>query len=226
MRQFPSRPIIIFADNFAHYDIRSGAPSEGEGRTQYIARYAKDLTIKYRCTALMTMELPKDSLRPGVRPRAATIKGTSSIAYEASANIGVYNDLKDYGPKATLFWEDKKDTELYTGPTGEILTRPIKKPVIELVFDKSKIFKGFDGVIYYHLDPMSGHFEECSPQLQTMYQQDALIPKEDDFKPTWGNGNGGGNSSGPAKPWTPTKPKLLQPAPSAFSTDDDDSWMN
>src|SRR5437764_12090861 len=73
-RQFPDRPIIGFADNFHHYGIRAGGPSDGEGRLQYISRYAKDLTIKYHCTLVMTMELPKESLKPGIRPRVSTIK--------------------------------------------------------------------------------------------------------------------------------------------------------
>jgi hypothetical protein len=159
-RQFPDRPIIGFADNFHHYDIRSGGPSEGEGRLQYIARYAKDLAIKYRCTLVMTMELPKESLKPGVRPRISTIKGSASMAYEASANIGVYNDMKDFGTKSVLTWEDKKDQEVVEGPTGEKITRPKIKPIIELVFDKSKIYRGFDGVIYYKLDPATGRYDE------------------------------------------------------------------
>lgn len=190
-RQWPDRPLVIFADNFAHYDIRHGAPSEGEGRVSYIARFAKDLAIKYHTTLLMTMELPKTSLSPGIRPRVVNIKGSASIAYEASANIGVYNDLKDFGHKATLHWDDSNDLEEYTGPTGETLTRKRRKPIIELVFDKSKIYKGFDGTIYYRLYPETGRYEECSREEQSHYESVAQQPKEEEIfyqKPS-GNGN-------------------------------------
>src|SRR4051794_3639975 len=127
-KQFPNRPIIGFADNFHHYDIRAGAPSEGEGRLQFISRYAKDLTIKYQATLVMTMELPKDSLKPGVRPRMSTMKGSSSMAYDASANIGVYNDLKDFGARSQLYWEDPNDLEEYENEAGLSGKRPKKKP--------------------------------------------------------------------------------------------------
>lgn len=211
-RQFPQRPLVIFADNFAHYDIRHGAPSEGEGRTQFIARFAKDLAIRYDTAIIMTMELPKESLKPGVRPRVSSIKGTSSIAYEASANIGVYNDLKDYGPKATLYWEDKNDQETYIGPNEESLLRPKRKPVIELVFDKSKLFKGFDGCIYYKLYPETGHYEECSGSDQTFYSTVAQEPKEEELPP-WRGGNHSAagaytGSSGPKAYKAPPKPHV------------------
>jgi len=173
-RQFPDRPILGFADNFHHYDIRAGGPSDGEGRLQYIGRYAKDLTIKYHCTLVMTMELPKESLKPGIRPRVSTIKGSASMSYEASANIGVYNDMKDFGAKSQLTWDDKKDMEVVEGPAGEKLTQPKKKPVVELVFDKSKIYKGFDGVIYYRLDPATGRYDEEPAHRQKEWELLAL----------------------------------------------------
>ncbi len=144
-KQFPDRPIVAFADNFHHYDCRQGGPSEGEGKVQYLARYAKDLAIRHHATLIMTMELPMWALKPGVRPRISTLKGSTAMAYEASANIGVYNDLKDFGSKSMLVWEDKNELEEYELPDGTKQKRPVKKPVIELVFDKSKIFKGFDG---------------------------------------------------------------------------------
>ncbi len=170
-KQFPDRPIVAFADNFHHYDCRQGGPSEGEGKVQYLARYAKDLAIRHHATLIMTMELPMWALKPGVRPRISTLKGSTAMAYEASANIGVYNDLKDFGQKSMLVWEDKNELEEYELPDGTKQKRPVKKPVIELVFDKSKIFKGFDGTIYYHLDPGSGRYQECPPWAQARYER-------------------------------------------------------
>lgn len=181
-KQFPQRPIIGFADNFHHYDIRTGAPSEGEGRLQFISRYAKDLTIKYHCTLVMTMELPKDSLKPGIRPRISTMKGSSSMSYDASANIGVYNDLKDFGARSNLVWLDPNDLEEFENAAGLKGKRPKRKPVIELVFDKSKIYKGYDGVIYFKLDPATGRFEECSRDEQQQYWRIAY-PRAPGFFP-------------------------------------------
>ena len=195
-RQFPDRPIIGFADNFHHYDIRGGGPSDGEGRLQYISRYAKDLCIKYRCTLVMTMELPKDSLKPGIRPRISTIKGSASMAYEASANIGVYNDAKDFGAKSQLVWEDKNDIEVVEGPAGEKLNQPKKKPIVELVFDKSKIYKGFDGVIYYRLDPATGRYDEEPGHRQKEWETLSMQGPVEETKTDYDSSDYGGGYKG------------------------------
>ena len=60
---------------------------------------------------LMTTEFPKSALTTGTRPRLANIKGTSGVAYDANANFGIYNDLKDRGEnKSTLIWQDPEET--------------------------------------------------------------------------------------------------------------------
>lgn len=115
------------------------------------------------------MELGKDALQPGVRPKVGMIKGSATVSYDSSANISVYNDFKDFSRRATLVWEDPNDLEEFENEAGVKGTRPKKKPVVELGFDKSKIYKGFDGVIYFKLDPPTGRFEECRIDEQRRY---------------------------------------------------------
>jgi hypothetical protein len=143
----------------------------------------------------MTMELPKDSLKPGIRPRISTIKGSASMAYEASANIGVYNDMKDFGAKSQLTWDDKTDLEVIEGPHGETLPpQPKRKPIIELVFDKSKIYKGFDGVIYYRLNPATGRYDEEPAHKQKEWEMLSLQgPVGDETKTDYDAQDFGGN---------------------------------
>ena len=121
---------------------------------------AKRIANTYDVCNIMTMELPKPSLKPGDRPRMSNIKGSAGISYDSSANIGIYNDMKDFRELSNMVWKDKE---------GAI------KPVIEMVFDKSKIASGFDGNIYYKLDPMSGRCDEIPEGEQAGWAAKALL---------------------------------------------------
>lgn len=156
-QKFPDRNLIVMGDNFHLYDLPGY--KEGEEKVRHKSMYAKELANRYHCTILMTMELPKFALAAGVRPRVRSIKGSSGMSYDSSLNIGVYNDLKDFGPHATIV---NKINGAIDPATEEAEYR---QPIIELVFDKSKI-NSFDGVLYYALEPRSGHMRE--------------LPKDDD----------------------------------------------
>ncbi len=179
-KDFPDRPLVVFGDNFHLYD-RPGV-QDGESKTRQLSMYTKKLANQYRATMIMTMELPKGALNPGVRPRLLNIKGSSGMSYDASANIGVYNDLKDFREKATLIWEDADHLEFDEDLHCMVNRTNVVKPVIELVFDKSKVSRGFDGDIYFHLKPESGRYEECPQELQDYYttlaiqQKDQMLP--------------------------------------------------
>jgi hypothetical protein len=147
--QYPSKPMVVISDNFHLYSDGTGAP-DGEAKTRNLSMGFKTLVNTYDVCLLATMELPKGALKPGERPRMINIKGTAGAAYDSSGNIGVYNDLKDFREEANLVWKDKDDK---------------LKPIIELVFDKSKLLNGFDGNIYYKFHPESGHLEEL-PEME------------------------------------------------------------
>jgi hypothetical protein len=118
----------------------------------------KTLCNTYDVCLTATMELPKASLKPGERPRIMNIKGSAGVSYDSSANIGVYNDLKDFRESAQLVWND-----------GGVI-----KPVMEIVFDKSKLDTGFDGNIYYKFYPESGFYEEIPEEEQGQWAAKAL----------------------------------------------------
>lgn len=150
-QKFPERSLVVIGDNFHLYDLPGY--NDGESKITHMSMFVKGLANKYHCTIIMTMELPKSSLSPGIRPRVRNIKGSAGMSYDSSLNIGVYNDQKDYGENAVLFhpFDGLKDPS--TAQPG------YKKPVLELVFDKSKI-NSFDGVIYYGFEPRSGNMFE------------------------------------------------------------------
>jgi DNA primase len=160
--KYPSKHIVLFGDNFHIMDLPGVQP--GEDKIRSMSKFIKRVCTEYHITGLYSMELPKDSLRPGVRPRIRNIKGSSGMAYDANANLGIYNDLKDMAEKATLVWNGPLERTF--GPNGEELEVPRRMPIVEVVVDKSKI-SSFDGSIFFRLTPESGHMEECSALEQT-----------------------------------------------------------
>jgi DNA primase len=155
----PSKPIFTLGDNFHLYQDGMGSP-DVESKTRNMSMACKTMANTLETCLMMTMELPKGSLKPGERPRMANIKGTAGISYDSSANLGVYNDMKDFRELSNMVWKDKDG---------------IIKPVVELVFDKSKIASGFDGNIYYKLDPQSGRFDEIPESEQAAWAAKAAM---------------------------------------------------
>jgi DNA primase/KaiC/GvpD/RAD55 family RecA-like ATPase len=156
-QKYPERKLVVIGDNFHLYDFPGF--QDGEAKTRHMSMFVKGLANKYHATMIMTMELPKTSLQPGVRPRVRNIKGTGGISYDSSLNIGVYNDIKDFGEAAKLIDLDHNHMDPSTN------CQPYHRPIIELVFDKSKI-NSFDGTIYFQFEPRSGRFDECPLETQ------------------------------------------------------------
>jgi replicative DNA helicase len=170
-QKFPKMAQIVIGDNLHLFDLPGQEP--GEDKLREMSKFIKRMANQQRVTCLFTAELPKASLNPGRRPRIANIKGTSGIAYDANANLGIYNDMKDKGEKATLVWEDSNDMESLVGPNGERSKKSKIKPIVEVVIDKSKL-SSFDGSLFFKLDPESGYMEECSDTEQQRYKELAV----------------------------------------------------
>jgi hypothetical protein len=169
-KKYPGTPIVVFGDNF-HLYTNPSAIEEGESLTRSLSKACKRIANTAHCSVIMTMELPKAALEEGMRPRMMNIKGSAGISYDASANIGVYNDLKDRRELADLTWEEScAPTEVEPGQT---VTR-VRMPILELVFDKSKVNNGFDGNIYFRFHSPSGQVEECHIADQELYKRRSL----------------------------------------------------
>lgn len=153
---YPDAALVVFMDNFHLYQDTQNR--DGEISTRAMSMACKTLVNRYNVTIIATMELPKQALQPGQRPRLINIKGSSGMSYDANVNIGVYNDLKDFRENAALTWNDSKQ-----GQDGNM--EYVRKPILEMVFDKSKV-NSFDGNIYYRMDPDSGNLMEESESAQ------------------------------------------------------------
>jgi DNA primase len=187
-KRYSSSPIVVFCDNFHKYQV----PGDGnESDIRAMSSRLQQITTKQHVTIMSTMEIPKGVMAPGIRPRADNMKGSGGIVYDSSANIGVYNDKKDMRDKAVLTWDEILDEPEEIAPGQTIMRK--EQPVLEMIFDKSKIFKGFDGEIYYRLHPESGMLEECDAFDQDRYRKKALQAQEEreDRKKGKGRNDGG-----------------------------------
>ncbi len=170
-KKYPSTPIVVFGDNF-HLYTNPAVKEDGEAKTRGLSMACKNLANVHHVCLIMTMELPKSALEEGKRPRMMNIKGSAGISYDASANIGVYNDQKDLREKAELTWDEDVEPQEDPNMPGQIVTR-IRRPVLEMVFDKSKVNGGFDGNIYFYFHPPSGQVLECPGPDQEKYRKKA-----------------------------------------------------
>jgi hypothetical protein len=181
-KNHPTTPIVVFGDNF-HLYTNPASKEEGEAKTRALSSACKNLANTQHVTLIMTMELPKSALEEGKRPRMINIKGSAGISYDASANIGIYNDQKDRRDSADLTWDEDVDPQEDPMNPGVMVTR-IRRPILELVFDKSKVNGGFDGNIYFRFNQASGQVLECSPFEQDVCRKKAQRYQEQRNNPT------------------------------------------
>jgi hypothetical protein len=77
--------------------------------------------------------------------------------------------------KAVLYWEETcEPTEI---SPGRVVTR-MKRPILEFVFDKSKVNDGFDGNIYYEFHQSSGQLLESSAMHQETYAKRSAVQQD------------------------------------------------
>jgi hypothetical protein len=199
-RAYPSRPIVVYGDNFHLYQTLGNGMSSDESGVRALSMGFKTLANTYEVCIMATMELPKASLKAGERPRIINIKGSAGVSYDSSANIGVYNDLKDFRELAQLVWND-----------GGVM-----KPVMEIVFDKSKLDTGFDGNIYDKFYPESGYYEEIAEEEQGQWAAKAVAKKGGGVEKVY--------ASTPSVP--AAQPTFATPRPSVESTEDSGALFN
>jgi DNA primase len=170
-KKFPERVLLVVGDNFHLYSYVTN--ETGEAYIRAMSRYINDQIVAgQRTTVLFTMEIPKEQLRPGVRPAYTNLKGSGGLSFDAKANCGVYNQLQDYTDareNVSLWWESSDWMETVINPDGVQARVAIKKPVVEVIVDKNKI-SGETATIFYRLENKSGQMVECCDREQQEYR--------------------------------------------------------
>jgi hypothetical protein len=78
---------ISVGDNFHLFDMPGMEP--GEGKVREMSKFIAGLPTKHGITTMFTMELPKDILKPGTRPKYTDSKNSGGIPIDSKVNMNV-----------------------------------------------------------------------------------------------------------------------------------------
>jgi hypothetical protein len=165
-QRFGSDSIVAFGDNFHLYDITTG--ESGENKTRAMSKMASNIPVELGVTCLFTMEIPKESLKPGIRPTYLNLKNSGGLSFDSKLNISVYQELQDFSDSGLIWYDDhyKETTVDNFGVTTQSL---VKMPIIEAIVDKNKV-SGKKKTIFYRIEPLSGHMTECTEKEHAEYK--------------------------------------------------------
>jgi KaiC/GvpD/RAD55 family RecA-like ATPase len=161
-RRHPDKTMIVVGDNFHLFDLPGY--EAGENKVREMSKFISAMPARHGLTTMFSMEVPKDVLKPGIRPRYTDAKNTGGISFDSKLNMGIYQDLADYSDSA-LVWRNPEYMEKVIGPSNEEIWTERAMPIVEIIIDKNKV-TGEKKTIYYRLEPMSGQMEECSEAEQ------------------------------------------------------------
>jgi hypothetical protein len=162
---------VSIGDNFHLFDMPGMEP--GEGKVREMSKFISNLPTKHGITTMFSMELPKDILRPGVRPKYTDSKNSGGIAFDSKVNMGVFQELQDLPDETTLTWKSSNHMIEVVAPDGQPMMVEEALPIVEIIVDKNKA-TGVKKTIFFRLEPKSGRMEECSAleQLHLKYERD------------------------------------------------------
>jgi DNA primase catalytic core len=108
--KYPNRNLVYVLDNFHKIQDFQGYGKDERVRFRAMSGMMKSLATKYHICIISTVEYPK--LSQGQIPTNNNIGETAQIAYDANIICHLYNDLHEYGDKATHFHLDLDGTKL------------------------------------------------------------------------------------------------------------------
>jgi DNA primase len=165
-RRYPKRDLIAIGDNFHLFDMPGALADEAKVRA--MSKFIAGLPVKHGITSIFTMELPKEILRPGVRPKYTDSKGSGGMAFDSKVNMGVFQEIKDLGSDSVMTWRSPDHMERGHAPNGHVCMVEKAMPIVEVIVDKNKV-SGVTKTLFYKLEPTSGRMEECSMKEQSIY---------------------------------------------------------
>jgi hypothetical protein len=176
-RRSPNRNFISIGDNFHLFDMPG--VEDGEAKLRGMSKFVSGLSSRHGVTTIFTMELPKESLKPGVRPKYTDSKGTGGISYDSKVNIGIYQELQSLGDDSVMTWQSSQHMQEIVDPSGCPVMVETPLPIFEVIVDKNKV-TGEKRTIFYRLEPLSGQMEECSPAEQQVMSDRLSTSTQDD----------------------------------------------
>jgi Toprim-like len=176
-RRSPKRHFVSIGDNFHLFDMPG--VEDGEAKLRAMSKYVSSIATRNGVTTIFTMELPKDSLKPGVRPKYTDSKGTGGIAFDSKVNINIFQELQSLGDEATLTWSSPDFMQEVIDPNGHTTMSNTPLPIVEVIVDKNKV-TGVKRTVFYRLERQSGRMEECSREEQQVMSARRSASTQDD----------------------------------------------
>ena len=147
----PDKKLVYVLDNFHKLKDTSGQRDE-RLKFKYLSNFIKnDICVKYRMSAICTMEYPK--IAPLTKPSNSNLKETGDMEYDTNVIIHVYNELAD---RQQIGQED--NTVYYWGSELN------KKPLVELIIGKNKVTES-KGSRWLKFAPETGTFSSI-PEVE------------------------------------------------------------
>ncbi len=165
-RRHPEKHMIVMGDNFHLFNLQGY--DEGENKVREMSKFISGMPTRHGLTTMFSMEIPKDIMKPGVRPRYTDMKNTGGLSFDSKVNMNVYQDLQDF-PDTVLNWTSPNYMERILSPSNEEIMVERVLPIVEVILDKNK-FTGVRKTVYFRLEPDCGRMEECSEAEQTSFK--------------------------------------------------------
>jgi replicative DNA helicase len=166
--KYPTRNLVYILDNF--HKLQDFAGADERVRFKTLSTQIKGLAVKHHVAIISTVEYTK--LPTGTKPSNNNVAESVQMEYDANAIIHLYNDLHEYGDKAT-------HSHIHPACLGE---DPKHMPRIEVIFGKNKI-SGFKGKIWLDFYPDSSDWSYVDTAVaQAEEQEKEESKKKNSFK--------------------------------------------
>jgi hypothetical protein len=149
--KYPDRNLVYVLDNF--HKIRDFQTNSKDERIRFktLSTMVKSLATRYHITIISTVEYPK--LNQGQIPTNNNVGETNQVIYDANVMIHLYNDLHEFGEKATHY-------HIGVNSSGET----IRMPRLMADFGKNKI-SAFKGRVWLDFFPECSDFVSVDPRI-------------------------------------------------------------
>ena len=157
-KNHPSKEICFFLDNFHKLGDERGG--DERLRFKHASSRIHGMKNKLGITAVCTMELRKMiGGNVATRPSLQDISESKQMEYDNNLIGMVYSDVHARREDAKIFWD---------GMDGD---RPVKRPVLEIDFQKNKV-SDYKGVLYWKFAPEYSRFDEESEERIAEWQKE------------------------------------------------------
>lgn len=171
----PTSKIVLFLDNF--HNLRDFPGGDFREKFSELADLIRNTTSRDRIMVFSTVEYTK--LPDRVKPSNNNLAESRKMEYVADGIIHLVNHMHEFRNQlgdCKVFWPDANELETIIEEDGSTIQRGTRKPVVEMMFGKSKI-SSFKGSIYLEFDPERCTFKEGSDRDQIEWSQaDGLQP--------------------------------------------------